>query len=75
MEAWSCHGGLSEHMGLREDPKASREKTQVLFIFKKVFIYLFKREHEQGRGAEGGRSRFPLSRELHVGLDPRTLGL
>ena len=53
-------------------------------IFKKYFIYFRERErekehtserestHKHGGGVEGEVDS-PLSRELHVGLDPRTL--
>ena len=42
--------------------------------FLKDFIYLFEREHEMGGGAKGEEAGSPLSRELDVGLDPKTLG-
>ena len=53
-------------------------------IYKKYFIYVRERErekehtrereraHKHGGGVEGEVDS-PLSRELHVGLDPRTL--
>ena len=44
-------------------------------MLKIVFIYLRKREHEQGRGAEReAEADSPLSREPDAGLNPRTLG-
>ena len=44
--------------------------TLNMFIFKKYFIYLREREHEQGREEVGPQE----SLEPNVGADPRTLG-
>ena len=45
-------------------------------LFKKYFVYLFDTERAQvGGGAEGeGEAGSPLSREPHMGLNPRILG-
>lgn len=45
--------------------------TMQYYFLKVLLIYLRETDHEHsGRG----RSRLLLSRELYVGLDPRTLG-
>ena len=51
-------------------------KGMDIYLFIKVFICLFEREHKQGGGAEGKREADSLlSREPNVGLYPRTLEL
>ena len=41
------------------------------FFFKSLFIYLIKREQEQGGGAEGeGEADSLMSRDPDMGLDP-----
>lgn len=52
-------------------------QISALFL-KKNYLFTWEREtereHEQWGGAEGeGEEDFPLSREPHMGLDPKTL--
>ena len=42
-----------------------------MYLFKD-FIYLYDRERERAQAGER-EAGFPLSREPHAGLDPRTL--
>ena len=44
------------------------------FFFFKGFIYVFDRESWEAQAEEKGEAGFPLNREPHKGLDPRTRG-
>ena len=64
--AWAAMGPLA-----LSTPSIS--VVEVLFLFfKDLFIYLTEKRHNQGEQQAEGEAGSPLSKELSVGLHPRT---
>ena len=60
------------HTNFRIICSSSVKNVDGIFFFKILFIYLAKRERAQAGGVREGEAGSLLSRELDMGLDPRT---